>query len=308
MIEGDFLENIININENSVKFLRGKIIKQNIEVLEIDKEEIEQIEQIEQVMEQFTEKYKLKGKKVKVVLSDKNILYREIKIPVVKNIKQLTTSVINEMMYYNTNIDDYTVDFIKNDLVESGGLENYFVYAIKNKQIELVLNLLDQNNIKCKSIDIDSNCIGKLLKMIYPQEIAQVVVSVNRKNIELYIIEDGKCVLSRRTGIKYENFKNETKIISEELIEQIRKLMQFHTTRHMGYKLNNIVLIGDILKSQLEVINSNIINEIPYITTDTINCRVFSYEDKLKLKDDINEKIDEILAGALIHRSKNKKK
>lgn len=302
------MENIININENSVNFLRGRIFKQNIEVLEIDKEEIVAVEQIEKVVEQFTEKYKLKGKKVKVVLSNKNILYREIKIPVVKNIKQLTTSVINEMMYYNTNIDDYTVDFIKNDLAESGGLENFFVYAIKNKEIELVFNLLDQNNIKCKGIDIDSNCIGKLLKMTYPEEIAQVVVSVNKKNIELYIIEDGKCVLSRRTGIKYENFENETDIISEELIEQIRKLMQFHATRHMGYKLNNIVLIGDILKSQLEEINSNIIREIPYITTDTINCKLFSYEDKLKLKDDINEKIDEILAGALIHRTNNKKK
>lgn len=198
------------------------------------------------VVKTLADKYHLRGKKVVMVLPSVSVMYRELLLPDKGGEKQLRAMIWNEMLYYHSNIAEYTVDYIETGRRAQDGRQYYIAYALRNSYLEEYQALFKKAELRCARVDIVSNCLAKLTASRAPGEDCLILLRVEQENIALYLVEDSCCILARRLGMRYDSFPGGREALASELADQVRKLYQFQSTRRKDVAVGRVLLLGDI--------------------------------------------------------------
>lgn len=258
-------------------------------------------DQVKQVLEEITVAEKLRGKPVTIVMESKAAMHREVLLPPIKNKKELNSVLFNELSYYNTDVSHYTIEYLPTDRKAEDGKAGYITYAIPNDIIEGIFELAKATGIKLQAIEYVPDTLGKLTAMCYPTIRNAVLVIVESHNIELYFIENGRCILTRLVRLEYKNFEKSVDILTEEVADQINKLLQFNSTRKVDSPVQNVFIISD--EVDVEQFAAQLQVSIDEIRPDELVCLPFVHDANVHLDfDDGTANIVGALkaAGALV--------
>lgn len=295
------MKRVINLEDTRLTYLLGRdtgktlLLKKGGEVpLEPDRQE--------EALKQLVEQFHLKNKGVEVLLSTRGVLFREIYLPKVRSQRELEAAVLNEMLYYHSNIGEYTVEFLESGRQNAEGQSGYLVYALRNSVIEEVTALLEGCGLRVDSIGLCSDAMAKLQRRCFPDTRCAVLLQLDEDHVELILAEEGRCILSRRLGIRYASFGGNLPILAEELADQVHKLLQFQRTRRTDEAVGQVALLGDV--PELPQIPPLLQRELDLIRPGELTCTLFSLEGKATVRPEVTCSPSSCIkaAGALFPR------
>ncbi len=295
---------IISCEEGQVVYLSGKQVKRGILLREYVAvpfaAELSGTERLETALRILVQKCKLKGKSVELLMPSQGALFREIYLPKMKRKKQIYSSVLNEMLYFHTNIGEYTVTYLKSDYMNEMGQLGYFVYALRNTEIEEMLGICQKLRLKCASMTILPDALARLTALCYPEDSLSVLIDIQETRIDISLVESGCCVLSRQSGLRYQAFQEDFSIFASELADQVNRILQFQQTRHSEEVLKRVFLLGDF--PELPVVVAGLQEELKTMRAQTLECLPFGVPSEIRCSERIPEGVGLSAAGALLQR------
>lgn len=251
----------------------------------------------------LVKKYSLAGKKADVVLPSKGLLLRELYVPGMKNKKQQREVVMNEMLYYHSNLSEFAVDFLPTGRVNDDGQKGFVACAINRSVFEDYVQLFTEAGIKPSSVDVMADCVSKLVSMAGFSDKTVIFVEVNNSHTELYLLDRGCPVFTRRLNFKYISFSGNVQILAEELAEQINKLLQFQRTRHVSERVSEVIIGGDA--PGLDSLTPMIYGELEALRPSEVTCTQLPLSQVLIVPDGCDLNIGLKAAGAVLKRDMN---
>lgn len=295
---------IISCEEGQVVYLSGKQTKRGLllrEYVEVPfSAELTGSERLEAALRVLMQKCKLKGKTVVLLLSSQGALFRELYLPKMKRKKQLESSILNEMLYFHTNIEEYTVTYLESDYTNDLGQPGYFVYALRNAEIEEMMQLCQKLRLKCAGITILPDALARLTALCYPEDSLSVLIDIDETSIDISLVEEGCCVLSRQIGLRYQAFREDFSIFASELADQINRILQFQQTRHSEEVLQKVFLLGTF--PELPEVVADLQQEVQTMRPKDLQCLSFAVPPEVRLSSRIPEGAKLRAAGALLQR------
>lgn len=251
-----------------------------------------------EALKQLKSKYSLSEKKVTVVLSGSSAATRELNIPAAQNEKELRETIVNEMLYRHSGMDtEYVIDYMVLPEKEQTKGINVLAMAIQQDCLESYLNLLVEAGLNCELIDLQPNCIGKLMHFCYPKLQSSMVACITRNAINLLLIEGEVCIISRTVALNIEQFEEAGSLdfLAEEISGHLDKMLSFQTTRRDAIPVEKILLLGE--STLLEKL-------LPLIAKDQeLECVEFEASSRIKLAKETSFSEYAKQLGALIRRS-----
>lgn len=199
------------------------------------------------LLESLVQEQHLQKKAVIAVLPSRNAMFRELSLPAVEREKELREMVINEMLYYYSGMEGYTIDYMQSDRRSQEDKCYILAFALRNSCLEEYLAILEKAGLGCAGIDISSNCAGKLLHTCYPELPTAMMLQINQNSIDFRLVEDAFCVLSRNVGLSIARFQ-ETEaldILVDEIADHISKIIQFQHARQKDDTAARLFLLGN---------------------------------------------------------------
>lgn len=295
---------ILSCEEGQVVYLSGKQTKQGLflrDYVEVPfSPDLAGTERLEAALRVLVQRCRLKGKKVLFLLPSQGALFRELYLPKVKRQKQLESSILNEMLYFHTNIEEYTVTYLESDYINELGQLGYFVYALRNAEIEEMLQICQKLRIKCEGMTIQPDALARFTALCYPEDSLSVLIDINETSIDIALVEEGCCVLSRQVGLRYQAFREDFSIFAAELADQVNRILQFQQTRHSEETLQKVFLLGDF--PEIDEVVTQLQQELKTIRPTDFQCLRFDMPPEVRVSSRIPEGARLRAAGALLGR------
>jgi len=277
------LKHIISIEEGQAVYLGGKQTAQGVRIKRWARVPFsgtgEGPEGLDAALWELARSCRLGGKKALIVLPSQGVLFRELYLPPIKKEKQLKASLLNEMLYYHSNIDEYTVTYLKNGHATDAGQEGYFAYALRNTALEEIRQTLDKAKIRHPEITILADSLARLAALCHPDDPLALAVDLDEAYMELCLIDRGCCVLSRRIGLRYESFAGNLGVFAAEIADQIGRILQFQRTRAGETPLSRVLLLGSI--PDLDALLPLLQAELATLGPAGLECSLFDFESKI---------------------------
>jgi len=301
--------NVLSFDNNRIVLLKGSAGGRKIRLRGCDQEAVEGMQALNQSarMEQYrpalkvlSERNRLSGKEVTIVLSGRESLFREITIPYVSSAKQERAILLNELLMQLPNIGEYAIDYAVLEKDEKQKTIRCIPNVIQKKTIEEYLGLLKECGIRCGGIVTRPNCKAKLVKLSYPDDKLSVLLDVFGTHLNLSLIEHGRCIISRSVSIAYANFQDNKDVFISEAADQINKIIQFNAVRHIKARVERVLVSGTIHdKTEFTAHLKDVLEEM---RPGEIECLEFRPEEKIKAKKGLESADYNGAAGALLKR------
>ena len=148
-----------------------------------------------------------------------------------------------------------------------------------------------------------TDCVSKLVSMAGFSDKTVIFVEVNNSHTELYLLDRGCPVFTRRLNFKYISFSGNVQILAEELAEQINKLLQFQRTRHVSERVSEVIIGGDV--PALDSLTPMISEELEALRPSEVTCTQLPLSQVLIAPDGCDLNIGLKAAGAVLKRDMN---
>lgn len=166
-------------------------------------------------IKQALQKNKIKTRKATIIINNKNIIIRTLKLPYLKNKTEANMLINNELEHLMTiDIDLYKIVYIQkqNSNTEKGKVSNYIVYGISHDLLNQYMELSKKLNLELIHFDLSFRALEKLytrkLKLNKNETIditsSTAFVDINYDTITFSIIGSGVVEFSRtyESGVK----------------------------------------------------------------------------------------------------------
>lgn len=274
------MKHIISIEEEQIIYLAGRQTSAGLRLSQYACAPLGRLSQgaedLSAALGELSRNCGLSKKNAVIVLPMQGVLFRELYLPPIQKEKQLSASILNEMLYYHSNIGEYTVTYLESGHTSEEGQRGYFTYAVRNAVLEEVRQALDKEKIGHQEITIMPDCLARLTALCHPNSGPAILVDLHENYMELCLLENDCCVLSRRIGLKYETFADNLAVFAAEIADQVSRISQFQRTRHSVNDLHHLLLMGSIpeLARVLPLLQA----ELDAIRPSELECDLFDFD------------------------------
>ena len=300
------MKHLISFEQDRIVYVKGKKSGKFLAVASVSTAavpgaiangRIREREALTEALKELVKTCRLGGKKVTVVLSDLAAATRELSLPEAQSEKELRELVTNEMLYRHSGMgSDYVIDYMSLPQKEEASGLNLLAMAIQKDSLEEYLEVLREAGLRCGVMDITSNCIGKLVRLCYPELQGVIATYIFHNHIALMLIEGDMCIFSRTVALNVDEFEQSGSMdfLAEEISGHLDKVRSFQATRRGARPLQKILLMGT--KPQLELL-------LPLIAKDQdLPCEIFAAPNGIKAPEDVSFSDYAKPLGAIIRR------
>lgn len=182
--------------------------------------------------------------KVKVVLNNKQVIYRELSVPAVD--KSETLNLVKNEMIISLNLsEDYLVNYIHLEDVEQDDEKSQRVLAtaVLSMAMSDYVNLMKNLKMKLVELTVANDAVIGLLKNI-SKDATTLYFDVNRSYMRLYLFDHGKYVLTRNIRT-YEDENYDIEDLRRMINDNIAKMEQFQYTRNLDAPIEKVEIFGN---------------------------------------------------------------
>ena len=207
-----------------------------------------------------------KAKDVVLCLNTKDIIIKSTDISKVspKDLDGIMNNEMDEIM--SLDHDEYTFSYevIKEGLKDDRENLNIIVAAILNKELDIILDIFKDFKLNLERIDTMSTAYSRLLKKIEYDNM--MILNVGRYGSIVNIFKEDILFIHDNIPVKINEQSNY--YIYSSLVEEVRGLMNYYSSRNYGNSVDTIVIVGEskdneqVKNSFTENFSSNIISGI----------------------------------------------
>ena len=195
---------------------------------------------------QHLKEQNMRDKKVHFCINNNAVIYRELNIPKVDE-KKVHLLVKTEMMSALNLTPDYIMDYVYlNDVEVEGNVQSRVLgVAMQIKAIESLLEVAKLCKLDVQGIDSATNSIIKMMdeSPLLESTTQLIVADIGNGHLRLYLFENGIYALSRNNKIiSYKEVTPEE--VTNSIVDNINKMIQFSYTRKNGSDSKKIVITG----------------------------------------------------------------
>ena len=186
----------------------------------------------------------LKGRRMAVSGVYSETVCKELRLPAVP-LRLMRQMVYNELAYSRENGGPLVagLDILPSWENEKG--RRVIAYAMDQKQLEETIRDMRRSGFWCDRLLSMRDCMAKLAYWSRKEPSAAVMVELEETQVQLRLIREGHCLLSRNIRLNVRQFceENAMDFLYEELADQIRKLMQFYSRRNGTDTVRRIIMM-----------------------------------------------------------------
>ncbi len=274
--------NLVEANVSKSEILVKKVHSYKFDETWISEAGIVKVEEFAGLLKKELAKAQMKDKNVTVCVNNNAIIYRELNLPVVDEVK-IPLLVRSEMMNNLNLTPDYIMDYVFIEELKNEKMNQFRVLgvALHKEYIESILDVLHHLNLKAKVIDGAANAMIKYVDSakVVPDEGLVIVTDIEESYLRQYLFENGNYALSRNNRIEEFSKKEKEEGIAS-IIDNINKMIQFSYTRGQS-TLTKVILTGndDYLNTIKKQVKDSIGIECEILAPQT-NIRGLKYENR----------------------------
>lgn len=250
---------VISVDNDSLSVIDGSVkgktaVVRSFKRVELPKNTVDngKINNMQQAREALAKA--LEGAQVKkagIVFESSKILFREIVLPITRA-KETREMVKNEMANIVGLSGGLVSDYIALKRDAEARTDTLLAFAVEGGIIQGFIDLLADGGIKCSSVDIEPNCLGKTLDFIGCGEGVYCVIKLNKESIDICLIDGGCPVLSRAIRLNLELLleTDALNIGADEIADNFSNIVQFQKTRNNARNIEGIFIIGNMDKQE----------------------------------------------------------
>ncbi len=232
--------------------------------------------------------YSIKAKSVSTSVSGHSVIIKRITLPAMTE-DELEESIAWEAeQYIPFDISDVNIDFqIISPEVDEQGQMDVLLVAAKKELINDYTSVIQEAGLNPVVVDVDSFALGNMFELNYPIEPGQtiVLIDIGASTVNINILKDGLSVLTRDVSFGGNQFTEEVqkslnvsydeaealklgketgeeadevipqevqkviKSVSDNLIAELQRSLDFYATTTMGEPISRIFLSGGASKT-----------------------------------------------------------
>ncbi|MEG0314307.1 MAG: hypothetical protein RR646_03480 [Erysipelotrichaceae bacterium] len=197
------------------------------------------------IVRQHINENKYEKCKVKLVLNNKQVIYRELSVPSSNTQDETRTLVKNEMIMSLNLTDDYLVNYILLEETEVDGdkMQRVLATAVLGTALSDYVDLMKKLKMKLVGLTVANDAVISLLNGI-SKDATTLFFDVNRSYMRLYLFDHGTYVLTRNIRT-YEDESYDIEDLRRMINDNIAKMEQFQYTRNLDNPVTNVEIFGN---------------------------------------------------------------
>ncbi|GAA6428370.1 PilN domain-containing protein [Dielma fastidiosa] len=228
-------------NPHDLELKKSSVIDLNEK--EIYNDDVYDLTKLEAIVRDEVKKQKYPRKNVKILLNNRQLILRELSVPM-GNEDETQTMVANEMIMSLNLSNDYVVTYTKLGNTNENGIEEQRVFAsaIQEKTLAGYKQMMKACRLRCSSIQTST---ANLLQYLCTVEKDKTVLFVeyNTDHVRSFLFEKGNFILLRtlKDIIEY----RDEEAFTQSLFDNIAKMDQFQFTRNRYQPIEEIQIFGN---------------------------------------------------------------
>lgn len=221
------------------------------------------------LLKQALRQTQYKTKKAVLCLNTMDVIVKSTKIPKIdsKDLDGIMEMEIDEMISLER--DTYTFSYEVMREVEEHGEQflDLILAGIESKEVDDILGVFDEFNLKLEYIDILPAAYSRVLKQVEYSDI--MIVNTGEYSTSIDIYKEDSLYIHDNVPVK---LNNESQLHDYmRLVDEANGLMNYYSSRNFGKIVDTILLIGnqannkDIIAGFKEIFSSEIIPGIEYL-------------------------------------------
>ena len=204
-----------------------------------------------------------KSKRVVFSLNTRDVIIKSNHIPKVspKDLDGIMNNEMYELM--SLDYDQYTFSYEVTDekIIDDKESLDVVIAAVLNDELEAILDIFKDFKLNVERIDTMSTSYNRLLKKIEYDDIMMLNVGSYGSSINIY--KEDSLFIHDNIPVRINEQANYS--VALALVDEIKGLMNFYSSRNFGKNVDTIVLVGEsnknnyIVESFKETFNSNIV-------------------------------------------------
>lgn len=199
-------------------------------------------------------KLKLKTNQAKIAIADSLTIRKSIEISELLNAaEQHELAQIEVAKYMQNSLDKVCFDY---QILQHADKHEMLLVIAKRQPIQDKASQLMRLGLRVNSIDIESNCISRLLAFVITQDYSQTrtaVLDVSNGKIKIFIIKDGQLIFTNTENYLIDNLQTPELMVDEILIKIDRNFKYFYATKD-NLSIQFVYLYGNF--KELALLNS----------------------------------------------------
>lgn len=195
------------------------------------------------LLKEALNRYEWKSKDVVLCLNTKDVIIKSNSTYKVspKDLDGIMNNEMDEMM--SLDFEDYTFSYevTKESKVDNKESLDLIIAAIRNEEIECILDIFKEYKMNLLRVDTMSTAYGRLLKKIEYDNI--MALNIGSYGSLVNIFKEDTLFIHDNIPIRINENSND--LVYGELVEEVRGLMNFYSSRNYGNPVDTILLIGE---------------------------------------------------------------
>lgn len=181
---------------------------------------------------------------VYLIFNSRQVISRELQIPMLENKEEFNKMVRNEMRSNLLLTDDYIVEYaLLGEKVQVNELQRVLAYAIQITVAEGYVNLFKKAKIKVQGIFTGFESFLNL-EVEHPLSGMSLYFDINRTYLRMYLFDGNTYMMMR--NLRFYDVQMEEKEVLQELIdENISKVEQYIFTKDRTLQLEHVIFFGN---------------------------------------------------------------
>ncbi|MEA4853935.1 MAG: hypothetical protein VB082_06640 [Christensenella sp.] len=212
---------------------------------------------VAQSLRDLLESAKLKGDKICAVVSKSNLVSNEYVLPYEKKPSAMRNIIRGELIQSHS-MDDHVMDYTVMEVFprDGGTFCRVQAYLAKRSLVEAISRVISLAGKKPFCYTVTQNCLSRLQNM--GAGFAQgdiIVAAIGSARILITLLAQPNIVITRaitvmpgdqaRTAFLDGTYPTET--VSEAAIQNISKMLQYHSIKYPGKKVDSVYIMGDMV-------------------------------------------------------------
>lgn len=204
-----------------------------------------------------------KTKNVVFSLNTRDVIIKANRMP--KASPKDLDGIMNNEMYEMMSLDDeqytFSYEVIDEKVIDGKETLDVIIAAVLNNELEIILDILKDFKLNVERIDTMSTSYSRLLKKIDYNDIMMLNVGSYGSSVNIY--KEDSLFIHDNIPIRINEQSNYSMALA--LVDEVKGLMNFYSSRNFGKDVDTIVLVGEsnknksIVESFGETFNSNIV-------------------------------------------------
>lgn len=258
---------VLHLSGDTVKIIEGKATKKAIAINSLysiatpsdylDSPEDKSYEKLESVVINALRELgeEVKNKKVKIILDNINISFKEMIVPTLnrqKTINLIKSEIFSDEKLARNNIVDYIVT---EDKVDGQKQSRVFVTYVDTKILEDMQKLAKTLMCKLVSIDVGQNCSVKHLR--YIEDILPdnyILIEVRESALVIHFVVNKRFRYSMSKSVismQSMKFKNDRMFFVNDVVNTMRTVTDLYKKTHPDVVCNDIIMVSNDEKYEL---------------------------------------------------------